>query len=65
MRAMNQKNDLFALKANLGIIVRGAMNDLSLFADRIEELCKELGLIVCHKQASASKLWIKEGDTSE
>lgn len=57
-----QSSDLFTVKANLGVIVRGSMSDLSLFADRVEALASELGLSIVHKQASASRLWIREGD---
>lgn len=57
--------DLFSLKANLAVVVRGPMGELPVFAERIESLCVELGLIVVHKQASASKLWIKEGEPGE
>jgi len=62
MRATPSSSDLLALKANLAVIVRGSMSDLPTFAERVEALCAELGLIVVHKQASASKLWVKEGD---
>jgi hypothetical protein len=63
MRLVEVHNNVFfALKANLGFVIRGSMNDLSLFAERIESLCKDSGLTVVHKHASASKLWIKEGD---
>ena len=55
-------SDLFGLKANLAVIVRGPMSELPIFAERVEAMCTELGLIVVHKQASASRLWVKEGD---
>ena len=63
LMATKQSSDLFALKANLGVIARGSMDNLSLFAERVEALASELGLVIVHKQASASRLWIKEGDT--
>lgn len=50
------------LKANLGIVVRGDFTGLNLFADLIDELALQAGVQVVHKQASASRLWIKEGD---
>lgn len=63
MKPMSPKaNDLFALKANLAVVVRGSMDDLAAFAERVEQIAPELGLIVVHKQASASKLWIQEGE---
>ena len=37
--------DLFAVKANLALVVRGPMEALPLFAERLESLCSELGLI--------------------
>ncbi len=54
---------LFAVKANLGFVVRGTMEDLAAFADRLETLAPEMGLVIAYKQASASRLWIKEADS--
>ena len=65
MKPSPSSSDLFALKANLGFVVRGPMSELPIFAERIETLCADLGLIVVHKTASASKLWIKEGEPGE
>lgn len=62
MRPPNQTSGLFTVKANLGVIVRGSMSDLSLFAELVEALASEHRLVVVHKQASASRLWIKVGD---
>ena len=57
--------DLFALKANLGLVVRGPMESLAAFSERVEALVSELGLKIAFKTASASKLWIKEGEPGE
>lgn len=50
------------LKANLGFVVRGDFTGLNLFAEKLDQLALEIGVRIVHKQASASKLWIKEGD---
>jgi hypothetical protein len=55
-------HDLFGLKANLGFVVRGDMETLGTFNARLEALISELGLKIAFKTASASKLWIKEGE---
>lgn len=65
MNRTRSSSDLFGLKANLAVIVRGPMSDLPIFAERVEALCAELGLVIVHKQASASKLWVKEGEPDE
>ncbi len=57
---MNQ--DLFSPKANLGIVVRGPMGSLNAFWDGFEELCREHGLKIAFKTASASRLWVKEDE---
>jgi hypothetical protein len=59
---MMTNDDPFAVKANLAVVVRGDMRDLSAFAERVELLASELQLVIVHKQASASRLWIKEAD---
>jgi len=58
----NPNPDFFGLKANLGFVVRGDMETLGTFNARLEALVSELGLKIAFKIASASKLWIKEGD---
>jgi|WetSurMetagenome_2_1015567.scaffolds.fasta_scaffold74737_2 hypothetical protein len=50
------------LKANLGFVVRGDFTGLNLFADLIDKLALQAGVQIVHKQVSASRLWIKEGD---
>lgn len=41
------------------------MDNLAVFSERVESLCSELGLKIAYKTASASKLWIKEGEPGE
>ena len=62
MEPRSKATDLFALKANLGFVVRGPMENLAAFSERIESLCSELGLKIAYKTVSASKLWIKAGE---
>lgn len=50
------------LKANLGLVVRGDYSAINAFMEGIEALLNETGVQLVHKHASASKLWIKEGD---
>jgi len=50
------------LKANLGFIIRGDYSDLTDFSEKLEKLIIETGVQMVHKHASASKLWIREGD---
>lgn len=54
------RNEVFSPKANLGIVVRGPMDRLSLFWDGFEDLCREHGLKIAFKTASGSRLWIHE-----
>ncbi len=60
-----QSKDLFGVKANLGLVVRGPMDALRTFDDRVEALVAELGLKIAFKTASASRLWVKEGEPGE
>jgi hypothetical protein len=55
-------NELPSLKANLGLLLRGDYKDLAEFLEIIEPALRRTGVQLVHKQASASKLWIKEGD---
>ncbi len=57
---MSMNQDLFLPKANLGIVVRGPMGSLDAFWAGFEELCREHGLKIAFKTASASRLWVKE-----
>lgn len=50
------------LKANLGFVIRGEYSALSEFSERLERLVTDTGVQIVHKHASASKLWLKEGD---
>jgi len=51
------------LKANLGIVVRGDILELKDFLVTLNDYLSEFtGINLVHKQLSASKLWIKEGD---
>ena len=55
-------NDL-ELKANLGIVVRGDVLELKDFLVTLDDYLSEFtGINLIHKQLSASRLWIKEGD---
>ncbi len=63
---MRAGQDLFAVKANLGFVIRGPLNELTTLSDRLEALCEELGLKIAFKTASASRLWIREdGDNGD
>ena len=62
MKQSSGDHALFAVKANLAVILRGDVNALAAFADELERLAPERGLVIVHKQASASRLWVKEGD---
>jgi hypothetical protein len=55
-------NEIPSLKANLGILLRGDYKDLAEFLEIIEPALKRTGVQLVHKHASASKLWIREGD---
>ncbi len=51
------------LKANLGIVVRGDVIELKDFLVTLDDYLSEFtGINLVHKQLSASRLWIKEGD---
>ncbi len=54
------KNRVFELKANMGFVVRGPLESLKSLDDRLERFCRELGLKIAYKTASASRLWIQE-----
>ncbi len=64
---MNLKDEnLFAVKANLGFVIRGPLDELTTLSDRLETLCEGLGLKIAFKKASASRLWIREdGDNGD
>ncbi len=57
---MQEKEHLLSARANLGIVVRGPMDQLTPFWDDFDRLCLEHGLKIAFKMASASRLWIKE-----
>ena len=57
---MRAEEDLFALKANLGVIFRGPLEGLNRVADHLEDYCREIGITIALKKASASRLFIKE-----
>ena len=49
------------IKANLGLIIRGDIKELSDFADELEELLDDYDdLILVHNHLSANKLWIQD-----
>ncbi len=54
--------ELTNLKANVGLVVRGPVAVLRTFDTEVEALCARLGLKIAFKTASATKLWIKEGE---
>ncbi len=63
---MKAEQDLFALKANVGFIIRGPLNDLNQLADHLENFCEQRGLKIAFKKASASRLWIQDdGDNGD
>jgi hypothetical protein len=56
-------NKEIELKANLGIVVRGDILELKDFLVTLDDYLSEFtGISLIHKQLSASRLWIKEGD---
>ncbi len=57
---MRAEQDLFALKANLGVVFRGPLDGLNRVADHLEDYCREIGVTIAFKKASASRLFIKE-----
>ena len=57
---MRENQDLFALKANLGVIFRGPLEGLNRVADHLENYCEANGITIAFKKASASRLFIKE-----
>ncbi len=57
---MRAEQNLFALKANLGFVIRGPLSDLNQLADHLEDFCEQRGLKIAFKKASASRLWIRE-----
>ena len=62
---MRTEQDLFALKANLGVVFRGPLEGLNRLSDHLEDYCRELGVTIAFKKASASRLWIKEDGDDE
>lgn len=61
------RDNQFSIRANLGLVVRGTLDALNAIAEHLEEVCKERGLTIVYKKASASRLWIKadEDDNHE
>lgn len=59
------KGNQFSIKANLGFVLRGTLDALNAFAEDLEDICKERGLIIAFKEASASRLWIKGFEDEE
>ncbi len=61
------KGNQFSIRANLGFVIRGPLDGLNALAEHLEEICKERGLQIVFKRASASRLWIKadEDDNHE
>jgi hypothetical protein len=55
-------NKFSEMKANLGILFRGDFRALEDLLERIAPILEETGIQIVHKQVSASKLWIKEGE---
>ncbi len=56
-------NELTEIKANLGFVIRGeleTLQDLSRFIQSYLDTHPQVRIV--HSQASASKLWINEGD---
>lgn len=57
---------VFSIKANLGFVLRGSLEDLSAVSDSLEELCEQHNVKIAYKVASASRLRIREdGDSHE
>ena len=51
------------IRANLGLVLRGDIDDLKTLIEGLDRLLIETpGVKLVHKQVSASKLWLKEGD---
>jgi len=65
MRTDRTPGNTFGFKSNLGLVVRGPMDALRTFDNEVEALCARLGLKIAFKTASASKLWVKEGEPGE
>ncbi len=55
-----REDNLFALRANLGVIFRGPLDGLNRVADHLEDYCEANGITIAYKKASASRLFIKE-----
>ena len=50
----------------MAVIVRGDILELRTFSDRLESLILDSsGIQFVHKHVSASKLWIKEGESKD
>ncbi len=58
MRAEDE--DPFAVKANLGFVLRGPLTEWATLSENLEVRCRELGVKIAFKKASASRLWIRE-----
>lgn len=55
-------NELPEMRVNLGLLLRGDYKSLANLLIKIGPMLDETGVQFVHKQLSASKLWIKEGD---
>jgi hypothetical protein len=51
------------VRANLGLVLRGDIFDLKTFSEGLDRLLIETPTVrLVHRQVSASRLWLKEGD---
>jgi len=56
----------WTVKANLGIVLRGEVVALKGFVERLDGLISETqGIELLHRHLSASKLWLKEGESKD
>lgn len=55
-----QTGDVFAVRANVGMVVPGPMESLPVFMEGAERLCSGLGLVLVFERASASRLRNKD-----
>ncbi len=62
---ISQAGRPFVIRGNLAVIVRGPLDALQAFAEKVEELAPTLGLVIVHKAASGYRLWVKEGGEGE
>jgi hypothetical protein len=55
--------NMFEVRGNLGLILRGDVMDLKVLMERIEGFLVEApGVQLVHRQFSGSRLWMKESD---